>query len=81
MLNCPGFEYWFNKCFNEEEIESLIEAYEGATNYNMGAAWLETSDHEWELVGDEKLYFECSIKIDLIDEDGEVIEENIQPIE
>jgi hypothetical protein len=76
-----GFEYRFNECFSEEEIESLIEAYEGATNHGIGAAWLETGDHEWELDGDEELYFECSVKIDLIDEDGEVIEENIQAIE
>lgn len=74
-----GYDYFFDESFGDEEKDSLIEAYEGGTGEGIGAAWLDRGDHEWMLDGDEILYFECPIKIDLIDEDGNVLQEDIQP--
>lgn len=75
-----GYKYRFDDGFSEEEQEALIDAYEGGTEDGVGASWVEMGDHEWQLDGAELLYFECPIKIDLIDENGDVIEEDVAPI-
>ena len=76
-----GYEYWFDDSFNDEEQALLITLYEGGSGDGIGAAWLETCDHNWKLEDNEELRFECPIKIDLIDENGDLLEEDIQPIQ
>ncbi len=73
------YDYSFDESFSDEEQASLSEAYEGGTGEGIGAAWLDMGDHEWTLDGDEILYFKCPVKIDLIDKDGNLREEDVQP--
>ena len=75
-----GYKYWFDDSFSQEEQEFLIEAYEGATKAGVGGAWVAMGKHGWVLECDEILYFQCPIKIDLIDQDGKVIEEDVDPV-
>ena len=75
-----SYDYWFDDSFSEEEQELLIEQYEGGTDDGIGAAWLYAGEHSWQLVGPEELCFRCAVQIDLIDKDGNILEENIQPI-
>ena len=74
------YEYWFDGTFSEKEQEKLIGLYEGESDFGIGAAWLDVGSHNWKLDGEEALHFECDVKIDLIDDSGEVINENIKPI-
>ena len=72
------YEYWFDDSFGDEEKALLINQYEGGSDAGMGAAWLEI-DQSWKLEGEEELRFECSILIDLIDQNGDLLEKDIKP--
>jgi len=75
-----GYDYSFDDSFSDEEQDLLIDLYEGGSGNGIGEAWLQMSNHNWRLEEDEVLLFECPVKIDLINQEGEVLEEDVQPI-
>ena len=77
-----SYDYQFCDAISEDEQASLIDAYENGDESDSGvcAAWVEMGDHEWRLV-EEIICFCCPIKIDLIDSDANVIEEDVSPVQ
>jgi len=63
----------FSDDISEEEQEEIKEAF-----YEGGAGWLYDGDHNWQ-EEDSSIVVEAPYRIDLCEEDGTVIEENIQP--
>ena len=74
------YEYGFDASFNDDEKELLENYYEGGSNGDIGAAWLENGTHNWRLDGHEILLFKCPIRIDLIDQDEKILKKNVKPI-
>jgi hypothetical protein len=66
-----SIEFEFSDDITEEEQEAIREAY-----YDGGAAWLFDGEHEWQ-EEDTAVHIIAPYQIDLCDDDGTVIEENI----
>ena len=62
----------FSDDIDEEEQESIKNAY-----YEGGAAWLFDGEHDW-LEEDTAVHIIAPYKVDLCEDDGTVIEENIK---
>lgn len=62
----------FSDDLGEEEREAIREAY-----YDVGHGWLFDGDHDWELEDDSVVVL-APFKVDLCEEDGTIIEENIE---
>ena len=60
------------------EIEAILRYEEQDDDGRCGVAWLYDGDHQWEIEDDHVLIL-GPVQIDLLDENGEVIEENVQP--
>ncbi len=69
--SCSCF-FEFSEDITEEEQEAIRQAY-----YDGGAAWLFDGDHEWQ-EEDTEVQIIAPYQVDLCDEDGTVIEENIK---
>jgi hypothetical protein len=67
-----SIEFEFSDDIDEAERESIREAY-----YEGGAGWLFDGEHEW-LEEDTAVHIISPYQVDLCDEDGTVIEENIK---
>lgn len=65
-------EFEFSDDIDEEEQEDIKEAY-----YEGGASWLYDAEHDW-LEEDSAVHIIAPYQVDLCDEDGNVIEENIK---
>lgn len=61
----------FSDDITEEEQEEIRENF-----YNGGMAWLHDGEHAWELE-DDSIVVLAPFKIDLCEDDGTVLEENI----
>lgn len=61
----------FSDDLSEEEQEAIKAAY-----HEGGAGWLHEGDHEWQFE-DEAIVIAAPYQVDLCEEDGTVIEENI----
>lgn len=71
----------FSDGFTEEEkaeIESLLRWESEDDDGRCGTAWLYDGDHNWE-IEDDTVYIIGPYQIDLCDENGDVIEENVDP--
>lgn len=62
----------FSDDIGEEEQEEIREAF-----YNGGLGWLHDGEHEWQFE-DDSIIVLAPFKVDLCEEDGNVLEENIQ---
>ena len=67
-----NIEIEFSDDISKEEQESIRKAY-----YEGGAGWLFDGDHNWQ-EEDTEVHIIAPYQIDLCDEDGTVIEENIK---
>lgn len=65
----------FSDDLGEEEQQAIKDAYEQG-----GAGWLYEGDHDWQ-EEDSSIVVAAPFRIDLCEEDGTVIQENIQPRE
>jgi hypothetical protein len=62
----------FSEDISEEEQESIKESY-----YEGGAGWLFDGEHEWQ-EEDSAVHIIAPYQVDLCDENGSIIEENIK---
>jgi len=67
-----SIEFEFSDDISEEEQEEIRQAY-----YEGGAAWLFDGEHSWQ-EEDTAVHIISPYQIDLCDDDGTVIEENIK---
>ena len=67
-----SIEFEFSDDISEEEQEAIRQAY-----YEGGAAWLFDGEHSWQ-EEDTAVHIISPYQIDLCDDDGTVIEENIK---
>jgi hypothetical protein len=67
-----SIEFEFSNDIDEAERKAIREAY-----YEGGAAWLFDGEHEW-LEEDTAVHIIAPYQVDLCDEDGTVIKENIK---
>lgn len=68
----------FSDGFTEEEkaeIEAILRGEQGDEDGRWGTAWIYDGDHNWE-VEDDHVAVIGPVKVDLCDENGDVIEEN-----
>lgn len=65
----------FSDDLDEDEQQAIKDAYEEG-----GAGWLYDGDHDWQ-EEDSSIVVAAPFRIDLCEEDGTVVEENIQPRE
>ena len=71
----------FSEGFTEEEreeIEALCRGEREDEDGRWGTAWIYDGDHNWE-IEDDHVRIIGPVKIDLLDENGELLEENIEP--
>lgn len=66
-----SIEFEFSDDINEEEQEVIREAY-----YEGNAGWLFDGDHDWQ-EEDTAVHIIAPYQIDLCDDDGNIIEENV----
>lgn len=69
--------------FTEEEkaeIEALCRGEQQDDYGRWGTGWIYDGDHNWE-IEDDHVCILAPVKIDLVDSDGVVIEENVEPYE
>ena len=62
----------FSDDLTEEEQEAIKEAY-----YEGGASWLYDGEHDWQFE-DDSIVIAAPFQIDLCEDDGTVVEENIK---
>ena len=67
-----NIELEFSDDIGEEEQEAIREAY-----YEGGASWLFDGEHDWQ-EEDTAVHIIAPYQVDLCDEDGTVIEENVK---
>jgi hypothetical protein len=65
----------FDDSFSEEEQEEIRESYDCG-----GSGWLFDGDHGWEIES-HQIEIVGPYQIDLVDADGKLLEENIEPQE
>ena len=71
----------FSDGFSEEEkeeIEAILRWEREDEDGRSGTAWLYDGDHNWE-IEDDHVRIIGPAKIDLCDEDGTVLQENVKP--
>lgn len=71
----------FSDGFTDEErarIESLCRGEEQDEEGRWGMGWIYDGDHAWQ-IEDDHVRILGPVKIDLLDEHGEIIEENVPP--
>jgi hypothetical protein len=71
----------FTDGFTDEEkaeIEAILRWETEDEDGRCGTGWLYDGDHSWELE-DDHLLITGPVRIDLLDENGEVLEENVEP--
>ncbi len=71
----------FSEGFTEqerEEIEAICRGEREDEDGRWGTAWIYDGDHNWE-IEDDHVRIIGPVKIDLLDENGEVLEENVEP--
>ena len=62
----------------KEQIEAMLRGEDQDEDGRWGTAWIYDGDHNWE-VEDDHVRILGPVRIDFLDENGEVIEENVQP--
>lgn len=62
----------------KEEIEAILRWEQEDDDGRCGTGWLYDGDHNWE-IEDDTVYIIGPYQIDLCDENGDVIEENVDP--
>ena len=71
----------FSDGFTDDErtkIEAILRGEQEDDDGRWGTAWLYDGEHNWE-IEDDHVCIIGPAKIDLLDEDGNVIEENVKP--
>ena len=62
----------------KSQIEAMLRGEDQDEDGRWGTAWIYDGDHNWE-VEDDHVRILGPVRIDFLDENGEVIEENVQP--
>ena len=71
----------FSDGFTDDEkayIEAILRGEQEDDDGRWGTPWIYDGDHNWE-VEDDHVAIIGPVKIDLLDEDGNVLEENVKP--
>ena len=61
----------------KSEIEAILRYEKQDGDGRSGTVWIYDGDHNWE-IEDQHVRFTGPVQIDFLDEQGEVIEENVE---